>query len=1320
MKISKVDHIRAGVGIRESETQGMLYHSPDSKAKNGQDVRTIVETLNRRAKTLYQVFNRNGSESGSMKAVCGILRSCMNDLVKGLLNETGKDDTPDQTVERQIRFLENLPEKKIFLKNTQPREKVKLSDLRIDWKGIASFDAVETLVYGSLKKSLNRAVPVPDGGESVLLPEVFKKILLALCSGDRYLEELGQIPEYGLRTFLRALNEDYTKEIQIGGIVKSIEQQDVRVQCVQKDGKMLLQLANADHPRKKYIFEFLKQYADNEEDRPQMLVHFRRLILLFYCGSEVWRLSEDADVAEWTFGRMEPEQAETFSEDSLELYFKRQGFSRKSVEYKKLILEMKETIRQAIAIRYRESVSESGLTEADRFWLQYIERQAESLLSHTGDLEPVKMSKQYLCKKTFSAWISYIGMKYIDMGKAVYHFAMPKGSGILTAEEFGKVLPEYAGGISSFDYERIKAEESLNRDIISAVSFAVSNFDRAARDDEARQKSGREDILQLLDYADLELRGDTARRLLQFFGGKTKWEDSYVGLCEGKELACAFGKELARLRNAVFHYTGEWNGTIAEKDRKDREIIEEVFDLESEQVSSLIRKKYYANNALMFYSRDKVDGLIVGLYAHPVERPAQIPAFGRILNKAGLKEFDYIKGNPKRKLWSSSSDSLAVVGKFENCLLFFLKEIYYYAFLPDKSLKSRFLAEIDRQTENVKATENLKARIRELDPDGSISFGELCQGIMTDYTLQNKGMRKLPSEDNKNTDKQIYKHFRSLLYIGIRKAFRCWLSEKEEIFGFLRSPQYSEHWQSKASEQEFCTGGGVCIYDHIREKAMHRPILLSWYTMSHFLNQRQLNHLIGSVKNYIVLIYNIDARAESTGNCVNTEQTKEQADRYEEILDVLDFSRLFCEQLTNKLEDYFTDEEEYGEYLSRYVAWKKDRYPSLKDFCGQKTVKGCSHPIVGVYYDGDNPVINRNVILSRMYGNEKLLAACLKDDPVTKTEILDLYRKEAELQGKDKKGNTRNVFKEGYCETEEEQKKVRDFQNRKNRIELLDIMFLSELTSDLMSQLRAWAYVRERDLMYCQLGIHYIGLQYGAEAVREPWMDALQGYGISIKKGAVLYQILAMNTYHLPVYGRDADDAVYISAETASAGKKVSAFYKDYCRGDESVYNAGLCFFENLKEHDVMVDFRNSIDHFKYEATLGRSILSLYSEMFDRFLKYDPKLQKSVPVMLKNILLRHFVIADFTFGTTTGTVTRASKRNPETTRKMVDIRFRPMNENEKKEPVRSDVLTYRLNRGKEKTDQNNKEKHKGEEVMVEARSKKFISLVKNMMEYSSV
>jgi len=213
---------------------------------------------------------------------------------------------------------------------------------------------------------------------------------------------------------------------------------------------------------------------------------------------------------------------------------------------------------------------------------------------------------------------------------------------------------------------------------------------------------------------------------------------------------------------------------------------------------------------------------------------------------------------------------------------------------------------------------------------------------------------------------------------------------------------------------------------------------------------------------------------------------------------------------------------------------------------------------------------------------------------------------------------------------------------------------------------------------------------------------------------------MAMNTYHLPVYGCDEDGTAYVSAETASTGKKVNAFCNDYCQGNTSAYNAGLSFFENLKEHNIMVDFHNSIDHFKYEAALNRSILSLYSEMFDRFLKYDPKLQKSVPVILKNILLRHFIIADFTFGTTTCIVKRATKKKPEITRKMVDIRFRPMNENEEKEPVRSDVLTYRLNRGKEKTDQSNKGKRKGEEVMVEARSQKFINIVKNMMEYSSV
>ncbi len=78
----------------------------------------------------------------------------------------------------------------------------------------------------------------------------------------------------------------------------------------------------------------------------------------------------------------------------------------------------------------------------------------------------------------------------------------------------------------------------------------------------------------------------------------------------------------------------------------------------------------------------------------------------------------------------------------------------------------------------------------------------------------------------------------------------------------------------------------------------------------------------------------------------------------------------------------------------------------------------------------------------------------------------------------------------------------------------------------------------------------------------------------------------------------------------------------------DTLYNAGLEVFEVLPEHEDIINLRNGIDHFKFYLGGYRSIISLYSEVFDRFFTYDMKYQKNVLNLLQNILLRHNVIIE--------------------------------------------------------------------------------------------
>lgn len=200
----------------------------------------------------------------------------------------------------------------------------------------------------------------------------------------------------------------------------------------------------------------------------------------------------------------------------------------------------------------------------------------------------------------------------------------------------------------------------------------------------------------------------------------------------------------------------------------------------------------------------------------------------------------------------------------------------------------------------------------------------------------------------------------------------------------------------------------------------------------------------------------------------------------------------------------------------------------------------------------------------------------------------------------------------------------------KNRIELRDVRTMMEIVNDLYGRLVTWVYFRERDLMYFQLGFYYIKLFYGRSVPEGHFLRSLKGKNVNITDGAVLYQIMAMYTYHLPVYSID-ENGQAVSESESSTSNSIITFRDNYCKGDESIYDAGLELFENVKQHREYIIFRNDIEHFKYFSKPKRSILDLYAEMYDSFLQYDTNLKKSVGFVFEDVLRRNFVEANLSF-----------------------------------------------------------------------------------------
>lgn len=1272
MKISKVDHMKTSISVQNRYGEGILYRYP---GEENIDTWKHIGKLNEKAKKLYSLF-----------VPCQI-----------------SDKDEKNAYKTETKFFDQWAKKYLM------GERVSVPVLE-NKKAIKFFDtkkAVSAFVNIGLRNSLRRNITL-NNYEKVYVPEILSEMMYLALSGKQVGEIRQQVTLEVFEKVADFVKEDYTKEDRMKQIANSIESNNVKVQIADRDGETVLQLANAGHQVKGNIFRFIREYAAADDElQKEMLIHIRKLIILYFCGQECFA---SADMLEWSFGSFELDEAMNFSDEAMRLINEIAQISRKEKEERRNLSErLKIVIRNEIASHYQSAVKVDGITKSDIYWLQFFERIAEKETRVKDSLDPRKLSVRFLCNIAWKEWISFIAMKYVDMGKAVYHFAMPDLSTVSDRKQLkmGEIQSQYHNGINSFDYERVKARESLERELSQYIAFAVNNFSRTVCSDEFRLKKGNEDILSVKNP---ELLPDTGRRILQYFGGASAWEDSVVTLYEEKEMEAALQEKLADVRNSNFHYTGKSAGTAS----KNNEIISEFIEHEISQVGKIYRKRYYSNNVLMFYKESSITKLMDHLYDGYKTRPAQIPAFQKIINKANLGETIavIVKGSNKKSIYSVNQGY--DLGKnFEGAFFFMLKEIYYYDFLQLKDLPKRFYAALDQMdSQNKEALANFKKRLEEINYR-ELSFGEICQHIMTDYNQQNNDKKKHVSAKEKTVtvrgkefktiekiqdNNQKYKHFRTLLYLAIRNAFLSYLKENAEFFEFLREPVYAADIYERIPEEKFCSGWDCHIYDDFREQ--DKSVLQSYYVCAHFLNPKYLNHMIGSVKNYIQYRTDIEHRAKSTNHVC--EDIGAEMAYYEDVLRVLEFCMLFTGQISHELNDYFDGEDDYTAQLGRYIQYgkgKKYDVNPLKMFCEDEIsiktadAKGKKKKIsrkIGTYYDGVNPVLNRNVVIAKLYGGTKTVDSCFR--PINRADFQTYYSEIEELSP---------VFRRGYCETEDEQRRLRLYQNHKNRIELVDVLVYSELINDLMSQLISWAYLRERDLMYLQLGYYYIKLYHTDSVPENHWMRQLRGEKVDITDGAILYQIAAMYTYELPVYELK-DGVAYAPEKSAMTGANVNRFIGKYCKGDEEerkkIYQAGLCFFENVSDHKRLIDLRNYIDHFKYFIKSDQSMLELYSQMYDSFLAYDVKLKKSVTYILKNILLRYFVDAKLTMGYTDkkskeGKMSRAAK---------IEIH---------EEDLHSDFFTYKIFKT-----ENGRMKPNGE-ALVKVREDEFIRQLREILAY---
>ena len=1269
---------------------------------------------------------------------------------KGVLKNT-KEDNLDPN--KQIKILKNLEEEKIFFikKSKGKGEHVCVKELTFNFDKYDKEKFISELVDTCIRKKLRRnkiykRVEAEDTKTKVYVPDIVKQLLKALCAASDFKMELDKIAEEELYACMLAINEDYSKSKHTEQITKSIQQQNVKVQTKKTGGQVLLQLANAEHPKKKYAFEFIKKYANADNaGKNEMLKQFQNLMTLFYFGKEEYCSKKEDAYSVWNAATISKYQGQSFCQEAsnLLLLIKKKELSK--AELKGKTTQIKRLLRSEITKRYLDALNvifeEKGLTLGpekresfieEEYWLQFIERYVEKKLVGNKRLKEHHLELVYLCRSTWKEFLSFIAIKFMDMGKAVYHFAMPDLRNLDSSEpqKIGYVLPPFQGGISSFDYERIKADENIERNLMTYINFAVNNFSRVVCSDEIRKNN--EDILQI-SLGRKILQPYLKQRILQYYGGASRWESLEFRRNEEIELVGAIQKCFQMVRNLSFHYTSD-----LDENAELSPIIDTMFQKEYRELGQVYRKKYYSNNIPMFYRKEDIDRFMEALYGKPKEHFAQVPSFHRILSKKQLPDFlkAIVDGEALSKLSSKDQNE-----KYRSAIYFMLKEIYYYGFLSDPFIVIKFektvkdyIKKLERKQSSSRlsneekthlfAAKNFRKRYFEIknESDKSLEFGEVCQQYMTDYNLQNTDNKEV-RKNNIQKGEKSYGHFPMLLYLFVRETFRNYLNDMEtqgeKLFAFLRRPTFNENIFKTLTQEQFCADWEVHTFDDL--EGTNRSLSMAWYTAAHFLMPKQLNHLIGDIKNYLQYIKDIRKRCIANGH--NEERmgmVEERISRYENVLKVLEFVSIYSGQISPLTSDYFGGKDDaeinnnYAEYIKQYVELGNGNHSAsylLEAFCEEDADKSPTGKI-DIYYRDNHPIVNRNIVITKLYGNEKILSACLSEHKVSIDEIKNYYKQRVSLEP---------VFKRGICVNKEEQKKLRQFQQMKNRIELYDLAVYSEIVNDLLTQLISWAYLRERDLMYFQLGLYYMKLFYSGEDRQYPPEHKFRKIindQIRIEDGALLYQIAAMYTPELQLYDINEDEeSVIIKEKNKSIGAGVKAFCKNYA--DSATYEAGMNLFQYMEEEPAIVEFRNYVAHFKYYTWIDRSILDMYSEIYDRFFTYNPNLQKSVSFILKNILKDYGVIANFRMTFEEGNEEQEEKNNKK--RKITKIEFsvgepdqtergkKKASKTERSEvALRSDYYTYKL-----KVDDKNMEK-----VKISIRTKLFLEQLKEILEYS--
>ncbi len=1184
---------------------------------NGKDYKEEIKRLYGYKKREFILFMNLCKEQGGRPYVksTSSLEDVFSLVIKAVAEQCDVEayykndvDAMEQNLEMQIAFLEQLRTVKEKPRNPKDTPKtIELHKFSYEYATEERMNAILVRMRKSLKRDNQRQIAIK------LLQAIAQMEKQSLQSVIKQMKADEQ-QCLQLKKFLIAVNKDYHHI----NIVMSMKYMDIKVQ----PNKEQLDLSSVKNDKKKVLNETLEQYASSKENSDEILLKIKTILFDYFSVEDKGKKFLAIEKI-WSF----PTNNMQYFDSEFIPFCPEEEMSNQPMLEDFWIEDQKTNRKKDRAIKKRMNYVNYGtylkltVDETDAFrlyWCAFLKEYIEKeWINKKEFLQETDCFTSTMMIKCWKHLIRFLCGKYIDIGKSVYHFVVPEDMTMKKDVRYDVIKSKYEDGISSFALEVIKAEETRQRAIAHATATAVSNFSRAIVDYatlELKNLENAEDILVMEEKLLKEIiRQDVGKQILRFYGGMSNFADQNRLIQnqgtkeeverkeETQKLVIELWNHFKKLRNANFHYTegseiaitGDYTQLLMANDQKAYEQI--------------VRKRYYSNNASMFYKEQDIITLVKRLYSHTEWNEAQIPAFRTVWKQKDMVEdlgaWKEIKLFPE---WQVDKNKTT---QFTLALYYLLKEIYYHEFIGGTEIKERFLKAVDNYVNKYRSKEfynkeylnagtNFQNYLKKLDRKAS--FGMICQSVMQEYNQQNA----------KEEDEEIYKHFKMLLPLCIKHAFQDYINEKKE-YSFLKTPYCYERTGEPVYLED------VAIQYHFSSNKKDSKKLYEWYTLAHFISPRQLNFFIGEWKNYIQYRKDIFRRSEYANQFQNNASLyrKEKNDmetkvaQAEAIVEILEFVRQVTGKVSNNFHDYYKDEEEYAKYIYQYIDFElldnEMYFSSLKQFCQNTLPDG---EVIDIYADAENPKVLRNIELTRMYAGGDIRLEGHKK--VCRDEIKQYYKNKKEIV---------EIQSKGLCETPEQQKKVKKQQELKNRITLNNVTDYYELTNDLLGQLISLSYLRERDYMYLLLGFYYMALRSNDDWNGEVW-NAIRDEKYQVNGGFVLYQVVSIFDFGIKLFYKDSKN------KWSTRGGQLSGKLGTFDMYHKTSLAYAIRLLENEKCDEDISNLRNYVDHSKYYMNHDKSLLELYNEFYAKFFGYSEKLKQNVLHSFQSILEDYFVV----------------------------------------------------------------------------------------------